>query len=316
MNIYDPLQVQNFIAPILGYEPSLMPIGNHHLKRNAVYKIWEKSDHQPLILKLYTKPLRAVREKICLSLLKDTDLPTPEMVASGETKGLHWLVESFVPGDAFFKKEVALSRAEINKLYQDFGKVLRTLHQVKRFSQFGAFENQAFYVPFSQYVDSFLKRILSIEEVIVTHRSKDYKLLLRAIYVLKKNLSLLSQVEEGVLCHNDYDGRNILIAPKKGEICVSGLIDFEQSMPWDRDFDFISFYVKVFRYEEALAQAFFQGYGLSKEDFSAFMQKKSYYLLYQGTTIGSFAEKTAPDYYDLGIQLVQEHLPHFEKIRP
>lgn len=305
MNLYHLKDIQNYITPKFGSHFQITPIGNHHLERNAVYLL-EHLD-QKLVFKLYKKPLRAIRERFCLNLLEESSLSLPQIIDYGEEETFHWLLESYVEGVPFSQVESSLSPKESYHIYEEFGIFLSSIHNFSCFEGFGAFVGQPLSHVFPSFSEAFSSRLKSIEETILQSSPTHKSLLLEGIATLKEHIYLLNSVTTPTLCHNDYDGRNILVKETDGKFHVSGLIDFEQSIPWDQSYDFISLYLKVFVQNNSLEKAFWTGYNIQEKDKIAFEEKKNFYLLYQGVMIGSFAEQTAPGYYDFGVSLVKKY---------
>jgi len=306
MNIYNLTEVDALIYKIFKTHYAITAIGNHQLKRNAVYLL--KKNNHFYVFKLYKKPLRAVRERICLELLKESTLLVPQILNHGSAFGYEWLLESYLQGTELSLLSEIIPFENLKHIYFDLGEKLSVLHHFKTFNHFGIFENQPNFIPCNTFKSAFQKRLTSIENTISIEQLPDHTLLQKSLSYLNKNLSLLDTVQSPTLCHNDYDPRNILVSSTKKGFAFSGIIDFEQSMPWDKDLDFISLSHKILDCHPHLKKAFFEGYGFTQKMNMQFETKKKFYLVYQGTMIASFAYKFAPHYYHTGILLIKNNL--------
>ncbi|WP_446715274.1 phosphotransferase [Caloramator sp. Dgby_cultured_2] len=74
----------------------------------------------------------------------------------------------------------------------------------------------------------------------------DKVILIEAAEKIKRNFNLIENIKESRLCHNDFDGRNILIICQNGEYKVNGIVDFEQSFPGNIEMDIARLYFRYF----------------------------------------------------------------------
>jgi aminoglycoside phosphotransferase len=310
MDIYNINEINAFLLDKFNLSYKITSIGNHHLKRNAVYLLEYKNIK--FVFKMYKKDLRAFREKNCLNLLANKNLPIPELIDSGYDMNHHWLLESYLEGENLNSLIEDIPALQLSSLFFDLGELLHSLHDSITLNSFDPidFLNSSNKITFKQIFDT---RINSIENTIKSQILPDKKILNLALSYLKNNYNLIQDVKTPTLCHNDFDPRNILVKRKDDSIKCTGLIDFEQSIPWDRDLDFISIYHKILSCNPLLHDAFFKGYNLDKKNKNAFETKKAFYLIYQGVMICSFAYNTAPHYYNTGLTLIENNLPkhHF-----
>ncbi|MCH4890074.1 aminoglycoside phosphotransferase family protein [Acidaminobacter sp. JC074] len=255
-------------------------IGHVHLKRHEVYKVTTKRD--TYIIKFYGVDNRFQNELAALELLEGMDLPTPKIIKHGEMDGSEYVVMSLLEGCPLDKLE--LSDTEKNHIYYEAGLYLKKIHGVKHDLSFGRIGSKKFDL-FDQHFQYELERILMYLKR-DNHPFPD--IIEKGIETIKKQTF---SSEDKTLCHMDYCDRNILI--KNGKI--SGIIDFEQSIISDRNWDLAYTLSKV---EEKYQSAFFKGYG-SKPD------KIDFFMLYRGLHTCSWALAYVKDFYMEGLNLVR-----------
>lgn len=307
MDIYNIEEVHKLVEHLMGREVTIKSIGNHDLLRNSVYLVGYGEKN--VIFKLYYKRNRCNREIASLKILENSKTKSPVLLDKGLIEDdIEWIFISYLEGIPLHDLIEELSEAEILDVMNAMGKELSIIHDVMKFDYFGewACKQNGFYKN-SNYKDVFCNKLQRIEESLSFQNLPDYNLHKKGVEYIYKNMDILDDVKIGHFCHNDFDDRNILVKKENGKWKLSGVIDFEHSMPWDVDADFISLYGKYFLKHKDWEKAFFTGYGSEKYKKTEFIEKMNFYLVYRGLEICSWSYKRALNYYKEGINLIESY---------
>lgn len=236
------------LAKILGTTNfSMHPIGNHHLGRHLVYRVespWRKA----FIYKQYCKKNRRAREMTALEKLEYSDVPCPKIEAYGMTeKGVEWMMLSVLQGRMLDNCWDQLTSLQKEKIFFQMGSILSAMHTVEQYDSFGYWnEKGECLLEIGDYYTEFCRRNTIVFQQIVHQVLPDRVLLEKAVHMVKQNAFRVKEIKESRLTHQDYDGRNILVATKDGDARITGVLDFEQSSAGNSETDLSDVYTRYF----------------------------------------------------------------------
>lgn len=307
MLTYTPEEIRAYTANILGSgDFEIRAVGNHELGRHLVFQV-TPSNGAPLVLKLYCKKNRRSREIASLNLLTNTGVKCAVVEDFGTlSDGTEWLLSTFFQGMTLDRVWDQMSQTEEEKMFESLGEELGKIHGAATFPFFGQWDEEGNSLfGFRRYFTEFVR---SSEYVIRHLRCQplpDQVLLNRAVDLIRKNYSLVDDVQVASLTHHDYDGRNVLVDRINGHWEIQGILDFEQSYPGNREIDLAGLYARYLMGNAHHEEAFFRGYQKHLVVEDAFYQRLPYYLLCKGVVICSWTYRQAPDYYEEGIRLIE-----------
>lgn len=306
MLLYTDIEIRNVLEKIIGHRNfTETPIGNHELKRHWVYRI-DFQNRNSLVFKLYYINNRRNREIAALSLLNGTNVKCGSIVDYGTlNNGEEWMLFSYIEGEIFDKVEGNIAKNHRLKIFEDMGSQLGQIHGRKIFNFWGDWDE---YGNSINHVKDYYEYFVSSREYrmseIMRKELPQKKLLKEAIDIIRENYNIIKSIEESRLCHNDFDGRNILVKKHNQQWELNGIIDFEQSIPGNIEIDIANLYVKYFLENPSYEKAFFKGYNKHYHLNEGFYKRLDFYKLCIGLDICSWAFEQAQDYYKKGIDLI------------
>ncbi|MCK9524668.1 MAG: aminoglycoside phosphotransferase family protein [Limnochordia bacterium] len=296
-------ELRDWLLPVVGPICTFEPIGNHELKRHLVYKITGKQG--AYVLKLYYKKNRWNREVANLRRFANTDVRAPRIAGYGVFEsGVEWLVYDYIDGVILSHVEDELSQDNLGTIYFEMGKQLGLIHQYKC-DFFGSMDENGNsihgFVNFKAYFSHLTATILA-ELHGVEHDDPDLIVQAEARF-----LAMLDALDDrdlvATLCHNDFGPRNILVSEHGGRRSLRAVIDFEQSVPTDKDEELIAVYLPMLERNKSLAKSFRTGYELSGTiDMDRLMTKRKLYNLFRGLGICAWAKDVDYEYYLEGVR--------------
>ena len=295
----------HIIKNIIEEPVKLIPIGHHELNRHLVYRI-EGEDGSSEILKLFYVKNRWNREVATLKCLSDSKVKTPKLISHGILQnGTEWLITECIEGVPLNTVIDKISIDNQKKIYRDMGRELGKIHRYHTFNFFGNWDENGNSLDYNMdFRTVFMRRVNTIFEQLFKQLLPEEPLQRKAARLLINNFPLIENVSESHLCHNDYNIRNVMVKKINDEWRLEGIIDFEQSFPWDKDIDLVYLFHSLSKKEMTLKDEFIKGY----EEFCSigddFYKKMNFYLLYMGLYICSWSCKPAPAYYRHGIELL------------
>ncbi len=296
------IDIERIASDLLGCSIKAIPIGHHDLKRHYVYKL--VGDKVAYVFKVYYRRDRYKYDVLTIRLLKGVKVPCPRIYHWGSLEdGCPWIIMNYLDGVTLEDIKDTLSLDEELKILRDMGINLATIHGKRTFDFYGKWEDRKLDRSKS-YKETFIHKCQGIFASLRRHPLAERELLEESISKLIDRFDVLDQVVESVLCHNDYDYRNILVSPKEG-YRISGIIDFEQSQPSDRLSDVIALYHKVLRHDKRKFDAFNEGYRSTGQTMDWNPERVEFYIIYASLLICSFAHFAAKDYYKYGIELLK-----------
>lgn len=306
---YSDKQIKTIVITLLKRDVEVVPIGNHELKRHLVYTI-KNNDEIIGVFKLYYRKNRWNREVASLRFLEGKGIKVPKILDLGNFEdGTEWLLMSYIEGEVFSKVKDEISEDNIRELYVSIGEELGKIHSLKTFDFFGDWDEKgnstknikSFSLYFKNRVDQALKELFD-------QHLEEEPLQRKAAELLKTMMPLVEEVKEAHLSNGDFGERNILVKKIDNTWKFSGLIDFEHSVPKDRDSELISCYYKLLEENSRFAEGFKDGYERYMKFSNNLEKKKALYEIYEGLDICSWAKVQAPDYYWEGIKILKKYV--------
>ena len=296
MNIkrYNRIQMKEIINGIMKEECEVLPIGNHELNRHLVYSV--NTNDESYVFKYYYKKEVAENEILALKIVNDIDIPKPRLLDYGYIDGdREWLLMDKVDGYPLFKVFKVIKSNNLKYIYFKMGEYLAKIHKSTCTSSCGYIkDSKAKVKKCSEYFEKLN------EEYIVKIKSKGYikdEVIKKAVDFYYANLELLDSVKEFSFCHNDYDGRNILVRRSEEKWVISAILDYERSMYMDRTSDFCLIHLNNFYFDDTYKEDFYSGYTSIlelKKDFDRYLE---YYLLVHCLKMYSWSESVAPELF-------------------
>lgn len=302
----DERHICQIIQSVVHKKVYLHPVGNHHLERHFVYHIFDDQGFQA-IFKLYMKKNRWNREVAALKLLEHSDVKCPKLLGCGILDNdTEWLMIEYLDGKAFDQVEEQVSEEDKRIIYEEMGRELGKIHQYKAFDFFGNWNEIGSSVEnIKDYETYFTAHMQTVFDEINKQELKEKELLKAAVKKLKQDYHLLTEVKTAHLCHNDFSERNVLVTRLEAGWRLAAVIDFEQSMPSDKDRDLVYIRNILCCKDKDYEAAFIKGYQTICPIEEGYQKKKEFYQLYIGLYICSWAAKQAPDHYQEGIEILK-----------
>jgi aminoglycoside phosphotransferase (APT) family kinase protein len=309
MVIFTESNIKQTIQDILGKKVCVLPIGNHHLERNFVHYV-KTDDGGTFAFKLFLKKNRWNREVASLKLLSNSDILCPKIIDYGRLEDdTEWIITNYFEGYSYRHIEHIVDHMDKLNIYRDMGKQLGKLHSFKCFDFFGNWDENGNSIDnIKSYCLFFSDHFGTVLDELNNQSLPEEKLIKKSIKVVLDNFDVISSVTCSCLCHNDFNERNVMITNRNDKWELQAIIDYEQSMPSDKDKDLAYVCYQLCNKNPAYEKAFLEGYTefcpISKD----FYDKKEFYLLYFGLYICSWSYTQAPEHYLEGIELLRSNM--------
>lgn len=289
-------------------EYELRAIGNHELNRHYVFEVIDEDDNA-YVMKFYYKEVSFEREYASLKLLELSPVKTATVLASGNLNmQIYWILIDKLPGELFENRRFGMAREELNQAYFAMGREMALIHTCRSFDFYGSWNMYGdSYNNIKTFRESFIKSRNFDIEAILTSTLPNQREVMEAIETMKNQYDILYNLEGSVLCHRDFDGRNVLIDKINGKYNVTATLDFEHAIPFHRSWDFVNMHHKYFIDDPVGMDAFYEGYRSICEVEPLHGQLLSFYLLCIGIQICSWAFNRSLSYYDKGLKLIREN---------
>ncbi|WBW99512.1 phosphotransferase family protein [Oceanirhabdus sp. W0125-5] len=285
-------------------------IGNHYLNRHLVYYI-KNDTNEEYVLKIFFRKNKHNREIYCSKTLNEYNVKITEIADYGIFEdGVEWILYHYINGEILETIEEKINRESLKHLYVELGEELGKIHSSMTFNSMGDWNRDLifekthdnFIDQFNEDADIFIKKVYE-------RNISEEELLVKAYNTLKENTSILQNIVEITLCHNDYGSRNIMVSKDCGTYFLKSIIDFEMCCPWDRDMELLSYYYELRKKDSILANCFRNGYEKHlKIDDNRINKKQKLYYLYLGLSICCWAKERDPDYYLVGLRYINENI--------
>lgn len=306
---YTDSKVKEIIQEEFKRDLVITPIGNHELERHLVYRI-DGLYPYPVVLKLFCKKNRVNREIASLKLLSNSNVKTPLLLSRGSFKeGTDWVITKLIKGTSLHKIYVNINDKKKKRILYDMGKELALIHSYDTFDFFGNWDRNG---NSSEKNNDFKSVFKKRAEITINNLQKQKlphtSIFNCAINQLRDNYTLLESVRTSRLCHNDFGERNILVTVEKNDLNLTGVIDFEQALPWDIDYELAYIHYKLTIEGRNHLNSFMDGYKSIHNYTFNLDEKTRIYLLYKGLEICSWSYRVARDFYFKGLKIVKNNL--------
>lgn len=300
-------ELKDKLKSIIGVVDSIESIGNHNLKRHLVYKL--SCGNKEYVVKLYYKKNRWNREVASLKIFINSRVKTPKIIDYGIFEdGLEWMISDFIEGQLLSHVDKNISLGNLKQIYIDMGRQLGMIHSHKEFDFYGSMDEDGKSIQgFCTYRDYFEDLINRELPVLYSFEHPNLKLIQQAENKLRSMYTLLDKVDKPTLCHNDFSPRNIFVSESNGKYHLKAIIDFEQSIPTDKDKELVQVYLPLMENNKTLAESFKLGYEEYGDiDLTKLSLKRDFYNLHRGLGICAWAKDVDYDHYLEGIKLLEE----------
>ncbi|QEK10982.1 aminoglycoside phosphotransferase family protein [Crassaminicella thermophila] len=305
MNMVIDDEARNIIKDVFKQKISIKPVGNHYLGRHRVYLVTDENN-QSVIFKLYLKKNRWNREVATLKLLSNSKIKVPKLIDYGRWNEKEWMITEYIQGKIFSKIEDEVEVKNQLKVFREMGKELGKIHNFKIFDFFGNWDENGKSLDYGMdYKEVFKRRYYSVLEKIFEKELPHRELHKKAAQYIEKKFCVIENVKKAVLCHNDFDIRNIILRKTDDTWMLAGIIDFEQSFPWDKDLDMAYLYYRIASKNRGYEKAFLEGYKEESVLEESFYEKMKFYLIYIGLYICSWSYDRAFDHYMQGVNILK-----------
>ncbi len=234
-----------------------------HGGSTEVYQIGFADRRAPLVLKLYAdEPVWSPGKEALVARWLDgaIGLPTPRWLKLDETRAilpLRFALMSWLPGETLRRW---MGDPGMEDVYRQMGQLMRQVHTIPM-AAYGYVRAEGIDAP---RVDNAEYMAQSFDKVIRQFRDLggDVSLARQIETMVAADLHLAAETTGPVLCHNDFHQGNVLaVRDGAGDLQLSGLIDFGNTLAGDALFDlakglFCSRHEDARSYEPLLA-----GYG-------------------------------------------------------
>jgi aminoglycoside phosphotransferase (APT) family kinase protein len=294
----DDKYLRNFISEkyIIKIE-NICPIGNHILGRNYVYLI--KKNEMELVVKVSISEKKWHNEIMSYKSLKGLEF-IPKIYESGKTRDLYYMLMKKIDGkilnEVWFDKSIE-EQIDISK---QLGKVLARMHDWKSYEHYNSWEDKG-------NTDIIKDRELRDESTVrrlATCNLIDHNIIRMGIAALPEFRKKLKN-RKSVIAHRDFSSRNIIVNDHNK---VTGVLDFEHSMPDDPSIDICTVLQTCMFDDERLFDSFVRGYSLVRTFPKNFINNKSYYYLITGLYMCSKYNFRREEEILRGISLIKKGL--------
>jgi len=307
---YSRQEMQAIISNILREDVTILPIGNHELRRHLVYRVNTKKGS--FVFKYYYQDIYGGREISTLKLLENSAIKRASLVDHG-TFGMdrEWLMMDMLDGMPMDKIMKRMSKDNLVDVYYQMGLALAHLHESHTFDSFGDLRADGTFVKaYTNYREAFMANNQYCYDKIYKSTDIEKATYLKGIQAIENNLHLLDHVKQARLTHMDYSPRNIFLAKEGDKRTLKAVLDFELCRPWDKNADFCQLILRDFSGHPDYEQAFYEGYeSLSSLD-DSFAETLDFYMVNQCLHVCSWAKSVAPDYYKMAYDTLVDLLNH------
>lgn len=228
----------------------------------ATYEIAFGGAEQPVILKVYPDSLhwKMQKEVTVASLIQARlSVPVPRVLLADDSKrllGLNFILMTKLAGSILAGFESTLTNGQRVSAYRQIGLLLREFHRIpmEAFGYIGASGILTAHSTNHAYLSFQFDRKLKE----FTDRGGAVRLAQRIAAHVSRRVDLLRECSHPMLCHNDLHAGNLLAEITKGDVRLSGVLDFEGALAGDPLMDV----AKALYYLDAAARdALLEGYG-------------------------------------------------------
>lgn len=295
---YKREEMKLLITDILATSCEVLPIGNHELKRHLVYMV--NTDTDKYVFKYYYRENACNNEIYTLKLLEDTELPVPKLIDYGMIgESNEWILLSFIKGVPFSKHFRSIDEESKKNIFYRMGEMLSKIHQIPA--------DDVLFAGEVSYRDA-LEKSLNAYISDIKKLKKDVPIVQIALKYLKESMDIFETAVDGCYCHRDYDGRNILILRDENGWSISGVLDFEKSMYWDRSYDFTFMFINHFFENPDYIKYFAQGYKKNMNLPVNINNLLKFYMVYESVKALTWCKDLSPEYFDKCSRIIKDIL--------
>ena len=206
----------------------------------------------------------AATESLALDRLRKVPgVPVPAVVLSGRLGGpdpVSYLLTSRLPGVRWADRRSGLSRAQSWGLIAEVGRLLRRLHQLPG-RRFGPLELDG-----PSWSDAWQRVDVRCDELVRQDLRADgsRELTGRIRRLVDRHRVAFDSSGPPVLCHNDFNGGNILVT-ESGDPAVRGVVDLEGASWDDPLWDLAKTRLHVRHHDAAAAEVLTRAYGVEEQ---------------------------------------------------
>ena len=302
---YTDKDIKDILTTIItDVEFTIIPVGNHDIGRNLVYKVVIEGESR-YVFKIYYITKRRMREIESLELLRKSNVIVPKIVKYGEEDSDEWILMEYINGELLERIYTHLDMNNQLLLFTQMGEELGKIHSFQKFDFIGDLNNK---IRLDEYENYTISKIENSIEEIINQDLPDIELLMKGIKVLRDNYGFLYKIKESRLTHGDFDGRNILVTNTNGQYKISAIIDFELCYPQNCENDLANLYFKYFFDNKEYEKAFLKGYSKYMVVNSEFYKKLKFYFIHMVIENCSWSYIRANDYYIKNINFLKRLL--------
>lgn len=300
-------ELKNQLKSVVGVIDAIEAIGNHHLKRHLVYKLF--CGEKKYVAKLYYKKNKWNREVASLKLFANSQVLAPKIIDYGKfDNGIEWIIYDFIEGQLLSHVYENISSNNLTEIFFDLGRQLGMIHDQKEFNFYGSMDEYGNsidgFITYRAYFENLVHKMLP---KLYTLEHENLELIRQAENRLKSMYHILDEVDQPILCHNDFGPRNTLVDRHNGQYYLKAIIDFEQCIPKDKDEELIHVYIPLMESNQVLAEDFKLGYEeFGDIDCGKLSLKKDFYNLHKGLEICSWSKEVDYNYYVKGVKLLED----------
>ena len=166
-------------------------------------------------------------------------------------KSIDWYLNQFL------NEEITLKKSKFYNLFKDIGESLAKLHKISFESYFENIKE------IGKKRSTFLEFIMKKFDIELQEAKRNKFEFIKEIRdYLRDNEALISDIDEFVLLHNDYQCQNIIVKEESSNFQIRGIIDFDNWSIGERAKDFVKidyFYFTRFK-KYNFDDAFYEGY--------------------------------------------------------
>lgn len=232
----------NVLEHILCNDNNAVEIGSPKLKRNRVFFLPSRN----AVLKIFNRENKFKNELLSLQLLNRNELPFIVPKILDYRYNQLWILTDVIEGKQLILEDTKSKKIE--EFAYIMGRMQAALHERFRSDVCGQLVNLA---P-ETYYPEYISNIFNLEDKTINSHPLLYHAKVKALSIIKE-----LNVKQYVLCHNDFNFRNIIVKNKIYE--KIGLIDFESADFKQREADLVSMYIHCYP-NKKIWKLYFQGY--------------------------------------------------------
>jgi aminoglycoside phosphotransferase (APT) family kinase protein len=223
--------------------------------------------HRALVLKVYPDDLhwKMQKEVTVIGLVRDRlGVPAPKILSADDSKrllGLNFIVMTKLDGLVLGEMEQALAPARRASAYVQIGRLLRDFHAISM-EAFGYIGPKGIWTAHATnrgyLAHQFQRKLAEFGE-----RGGDAGLAGRMAAHVAERAGLFDACTQPVLCHNDLHAGNLLATIGKGDLQLTGVLDFEGALSGDPLMDVAK---ALYYLDDESRRAVLDGYGAMGRD--------------------------------------------------